>query len=148
MGRMSRSYEPGGRVSATHHRATTSQPKHANNIAQRVFIANLPPFGTFTKGGIACRGGRQQLPSWLSRGRPEIYKESSADSEGSCMFRGLHYRAVRTGGPMLLLFAGAVTPTVSATEPPAKVDFAHNVVPILKAHCVECHGGRRHEGDF
>jgi hypothetical protein len=21
-------------------------------------------------------------------------------------------------------------------------------VPILKAHCVECHGGRRHEGDF
>jgi cytochrome c len=64
------------------------------------------------------------------------------------MFRGLHYRAVRTGGPMLLLFAGAVVPTVSATEPPAKVDFAHNVVPILKAHCVECHGGRRHEGDF
>jgi hypothetical protein len=39
-------------------------------------------------------------------------------------------------------------PTVSATVSPTKVDFAHNVVPILKAHCVECHGGRRHEGDF
>src|SRR5262249_31098194 len=24
----------------------------------------------------------------------------------------------------------------------------HDVVPVLKAHCVECHGGRRHEGDF
>jgi hypothetical protein len=27
-------------------------------------------------------------------------------------------------------------------------DFAHRVVPILKQHCVECHGGFRHEGDF
>ena len=30
----------------------------------------------------------------------------------------------------------------------APADFAHHVVPILKAHCVECHGGHRHEGDF
>lgn len=28
------------------------------------------------------------------------------------------------------------------------IDFAHDVVPILKAHCVECHGGQRSEGDF
>ncbi len=27
-------------------------------------------------------------------------------------------------------------------------DFAHRVAPILKQQCVECHGGRRHEGDF
>src|SRR6476659_3272954 len=64
------------------------------------------------------------------------------------MIRGLYYRAVQTCGPILLLLAGRVVPTVSATVSPTKVDFAHNVVPILKAHCVECHGGRRHEGDF
>ncbi|MEX0613672.1 MAG: PSD1 and planctomycete cytochrome C domain-containing protein [Pirellulales bacterium] len=29
-----------------------------------------------------------------------------------------------------------------------EIDFAHDVVPILKEHCVECHGGHRHEGDF
>jgi hypothetical protein len=28
------------------------------------------------------------------------------------------------------------------------VDFAHEVIPILKEHCYECHGGHRHEGDF
>lgn len=27
-------------------------------------------------------------------------------------------------------------------------DFAHRVVPILKAHCNECHGGFRKEGEF
>ena len=30
----------------------------------------------------------------------------------------------------------------------AEFDFAHRVVPILRKNCVECHGGRRHEGDF
>jgi len=41
-------------------------------------------------------------------------------------------------------------PAASAEEKaaPASFDFAHRVVPILKAHCVECHGGRRTEGDF
>ncbi|MEZ6091257.1 MAG: c-type cytochrome domain-containing protein [Pirellulaceae bacterium] len=28
------------------------------------------------------------------------------------------------------------------------IDFVHQVVPILKAHCVTCHGGREKEGDF
>ncbi|HEY3391602.1 MAG TPA: PSD1 and planctomycete cytochrome C domain-containing protein [Lacipirellulaceae bacterium] len=35
-----------------------------------------------------------------------------------------------------------------AEEDKPAIDFAHSVVPILKAHCVECHGGHRHEGDF
>jgi hypothetical protein len=35
-----------------------------------------------------------------------------------------------------------------AEESEAAIDFAHSVVPILKAHCVECHGGHRHEGDL
>ena len=28
------------------------------------------------------------------------------------------------------------------------VDFAHEIVPILKSHCVTCHGGREEEGGF
>ncbi len=28
------------------------------------------------------------------------------------------------------------------------VDFAHDVVPVLKKHCVKCHGGEKSEGGF
>jgi hypothetical protein len=37
---------------------------------------------------------------------------------------------------------------VIAEEGKPTVDFAHDVLPILKEHCFECHGGHRHEGDF
>ena len=30
----------------------------------------------------------------------------------------------------------------------AEIDFAHDVVPILKKHCVECHTGDKSEGGF
>jgi hypothetical protein len=33
----------------------------------------------------------------------------------------------------------------SAAEP---IDFAHQVVPVLQRHCVECHGGREAKGSF
>lgn len=29
-----------------------------------------------------------------------------------------------------------------------EIDFAHDIVPILKARCVECHGGEKSEGGF
>ncbi|TWT57895.1 Planctomycete cytochrome C [Thalassoglobus neptunius] len=29
-----------------------------------------------------------------------------------------------------------------------RIDFAHEVVPILKKHCVECHGGKKANGGF
>ncbi|MGV3483881.1 MAG: DUF1549 domain-containing protein, partial [Planctomycetaceae bacterium] len=29
-----------------------------------------------------------------------------------------------------------------------EIDFAHRVVPVLKKHCVECHGGREAKGSF
>ncbi|HEX2473227.1 MAG TPA: PSD1 and planctomycete cytochrome C domain-containing protein [Lacipirellulaceae bacterium] len=38
--------------------------------------------------------------------------------------------------------------SLRAEEEKPAIDFAHTVVPILKTHCVECHGGHRHEGDF
>ncbi len=40
--------------------------------------------------------------------------------------------------------AGADEPVATA---PA-VDFAHEVLPILQQHCVECHGGREAKGGF
>ena len=64
------------------------------------------------------------------------------------MGSGFHYRAIRTAGAIIWLFVGAFFPAARGAESAAKIDFAHAIVPILKAHCVECHGGRRHEGDF
>ncbi len=48
------------------------------------------------------------------------------------MLSGLHYRVVRTCGPILLLIAGIGTPAVLAADLAAKVDFSHAIVPILK----------------
>ncbi len=30
----------------------------------------------------------------------------------------------------------------------AEIDFAHEVVPLLQTHCIECHGGDEAEGGF
>ncbi len=84
----------------------------------------------------------------MSRSRFEIYNTVRDDHPGRGMFSGFHYRAIRTCGPILLLFFRAVVPAASAEDVASKFDFPHVIVPILKAHCVECHGGRRHEGDF
>src|SRR3954471_13555247 len=64
------------------------------------------------------------------------------------MFSGLHYRANRMFGPFIFLLAGVLVLPLRAADSSAKVDFPHTIVPILKARCVECHGGQRHEGDF
>ena len=44
---------------------------------------------------------------------------------------------------MVVVFNGVTTSRVSAAT-----DFAHDVVPILKKHCVSCHGGREAKGSF
>jgi hypothetical protein len=36
-------------------------------------------------------------------------------------------------------------PSLSAAE---EIDFAHQVVPILQAHCKSCHMGEKMRGDF
>lgn len=43
----------------------------------------------------------------------------------------------------IALIAGLVATTATAAEP---VDFAHQVVPILRTHCAACHTGTRAEG--
>src|SRR3954453_20503056 len=67
---------------------------------------------------------------------------------GARMRAGLHYRVICTTGAIIFLLQCVRLAAIFATETAAKVDFSHTVVPILKAHCVECHGGKRHEGDF
>ena len=64
------------------------------------------------------------------------------------MYSGYHYREAGTYGAIILCLFAAASSNAFAAESAAKIDFAHAIVPILKAHCVECHGGHRHEGDF
>ena len=45
----------------------------------------------------------------------------------------------------------AAFPTVLSlllTTPALSIDFAHEVVPVLRAHCVKCHGGDEAKGGF
>ena len=61
----------------------------------------------------------------------------------------LHTRivvAIVVRSALAAFFAG--NGAVWAQEEAAEIDFAHTVVPVLKEHCFECHGGHRHEGDF
>ncbi len=41
----------------------------------------------------------------------------------------------------------AAAPSVSSAAP-AKVDFSHQIVPILREHCAECHTGDKKKGSF
>ena len=36
----------------------------------------------------------------------------------------------------------------AAVSPVTAIDFVHEVVPILRAHCVKCHGGDEAKGGF
>ena len=46
--------------------------------------------------------------------------------------------------PILIVLLVDVVSPVQA----GPIDFAHEVVPILKKHCVACHGGREAKGSF
>jgi len=70
---------------------------------------------------------------------------------------GLPLTTVGRGSPMLLRWIGKIFATLlwlgfssiptTAADPP-KVDFAHDVVPILRKHCAACHGGNEAKGGF
>ena len=49
--------------------------------------------------------------------------------------------------PLLLVCAFPWTDRVSAQEP-KKIDFAHDIVPILKARCAECHTNGKYKGSL
>src|SRR5882724_11241220 len=44
-------------------------------------------------------------------------------------------------GGVLLALAASGRP-----DAPPKVDFAHDIEPVLKAHCYQCHGGDQKQG--
>ena len=48
----------------------------------------------------------------------------------------------------LILNAILFTQALLCLETRGEVDFVHDVVPILKQHCTECHGGEEAEGGF
>ena len=48
----------------------------------------------------------------------------------------------------VLLFVLICLVAVSSGQDSLAVDFAHEVVPILKKHCVQCHGGKNANGGF
>jgi hypothetical protein len=48
----------------------------------------------------------------------------------------------------LLLLAVMLPQRAVAADPKPEFDFAHRIVPLLKKHCFECHGGHRAEGEF
>lgn len=47
---------------------------------------------------------------------------------------------------LLLTLSFGIAPATAANQP--KVDFAHDVVPILRKHCAACHGGNEAKGGF
>src|ERR1035441_7362300 len=49
------------------------------------------------------------------------------------------------GGPLCsLILAGAMSAqTPAVAPPPGKVDFATDVLPILRTNCTECHGAEK-----
>ena len=56
-------------------------------------------------------------------------------------------RAVRTRLTPGLIVLAILTGSAQA-QPAKKVDFAHDIVPLLKARCAECHTNGKYKGSF
>jgi mono/diheme cytochrome c family protein len=44
------------------------------------------------------------------------------------------------------LLIAAALPRGEAGEAPKKIDFAHDIAPLIKAHCAQCHTNGKHKG--
>ncbi len=66
--------------------------------------------------------------------------------DGICERSFLRESILTLGRLLLGLAVVAMYQRVEAAE--GSVDFAHDVVPILKQHCVSCHGGKESKGGF
>lgn len=49
-------------------------------------------------------------------------------------------------GPMLTMLLTLTAGPALAADPPARVDFAHDVLPVLKTHCAKCHTNGTYKG--
>src|SRR3954447_24218724 len=90
--------------------------------------------------GRAVRPSTPRVPPW---GRPGIAIESGASPMRI---------SERTGwGAALVCVAGLLAPVASGgagQEPKKPVDFAHDVAPLIKARCGNCHTDGRYKGSF
>ncbi len=50
--------------------------------------------------------------------------------------------------PVLGLFVAATLPASLHADAPKPIDFAHDIVPLLKARCAECHTNGKHKGSL
>src|SRR5215471_3664226 len=71
------------------------------------------------------------MPTWRTVAREPVIALWAPLLQEGCMWE---LRLVRTAG----LFVGIYG--ILAAGPPAKVDFANDVMPILRQNCVPCHG--------
>jgi hypothetical protein len=49
---------------------------------------------------------------------------------------------------VLCFLIAAALPATSHAETPKKIDFAHDIVPIIKTHCAKCHTNGKHKGSL
>ena len=73
-------------------------------------------------------------------------QRSEADTSAQSTGDAVQVRSITAA----VLFVAASGAPTRAEEPvlATPIDFSHQIVPILKAHCVECHGGREASGGF
>jgi hypothetical protein len=50
--------------------------------------------------------------------------------------------------PMRLVLLGLILVTPVSADEPKKIDFAHDIVPLIKARCAECHTNGKYKGSF
>ena len=50
--------------------------------------------------------------------------------------------------PAIVVVSTTIVAAAAAAESPKPLDFAHEIAPILRAHCVKCHTGAKKEGAF
>lgn len=50
--------------------------------------------------------------------------------------------------PCLIAASAVIVSSLAMAAGPEPVDFAHQIAPILRQHCAECHGGTKAEGGF
>ena len=50
--------------------------------------------------------------------------------------------------PLASALALASLTSATFAAAPAKVDFSHQIVPVLREHCAECHTGDKKKGGF
>src|SRR5262249_57115190 len=93
-----------------------------------------PIFGILGVTGLGC-----ESCSYCGRQHPIEWREQGSKCQNSSL--GRHMRPglfCCSAGLGLALMALDIRAPLLMAQPPRKVDFAHDIVPLLKARCGEC----------